>query len=39
LPLDYMRVNKEQDFWNMVYYFNEFNLPFDFILPYENDEL
>ena len=23
-------------FWNLVYYFNEHGLPFDFILPYQN---
>lgn len=25
-------------FWNLIYYFNEHNLPFDCILPYETEE-
>ena len=25
-------------FWNLIYYFNEHTLPFDCILPYEDDE-
>lgn len=24
-------------FWNLVYYFNEYLLPFEFVLPYESD--
>lgn len=24
-------------FWNLIYYFNEYSLPFDLILPYEED--
>ena len=23
-----------QNFWNLIYYFNEYHLPFEFILPY-----
>ena len=25
-------------FWNLIYYFNEHNLPFDCILPYETED-
>jgi hypothetical protein len=39
LPLWYLRKNKEQEFWNLIYYLNEYQLPFEFILPYENDSL
>ncbi len=34
---EYLQKHHEQELWNMVYYFNEFSLPFDLILPYEND--
>jgi len=37
LPLKFLRREKEQDFWNLVYYFDDYKLPFEFILPYEND--
>ena len=23
-------------FWNLVYYFNDYSMPFDFLLPYES---
>ena len=23
-------------FWNLIYYFNEYHLPYEFILPYED---
>lgn len=39
MPLNYFRQMKESDFWNLVYYFNEYLLPFEFILPYESDML
>ena len=39
LPLWYLRKIKETVFWNLVYYFNEHQLPFEFILPYESDSL
>ena len=26
--------NHQQNFWNLIYYFNEYHLPFEFILPY-----
>ena len=25
----------KQRFWNLIYYFNEYHLPYEFILPYE----
>ena len=25
-------------FWNLIYYFNDYLLPYDFILPYEDTE-
>ena len=28
-------VKKQELFWNLIYYFYEYQLPFDFILPYE----
>ena len=31
-----MREFNKQVFWNMIYYFNDYQLPFDFILPYED---
>lgn len=30
-----MRSDNKNLFWNMIYYFNDYFLPFDFILPYE----
>ena len=35
-----LRTNKnyKQIFWNMIYYFNEYMLPFEFILPYEDPQ-
>jgi hypothetical protein len=30
-----LRKNYENLFWNLVYYLNEYQLPFEFILPYE----
>ena len=26
----------KQLFWNLIYYFNEYHLPYEFILPYED---
>lgn len=37
LPLKVLRQEKEQLFWNLVYYLNEYQLPFEFILPYESN--
>lgn len=31
-----MRSDNKNLFWNMIYYFNDYFLPFDFILPYED---
>ena len=33
-----MRTNYEikDIFWNLIYYFNEYHLPYEFILPYED---
>lgn len=31
-----MRTDNKNLFWNMIYYFNDYFLPFDFILPYED---
>lgn len=31
-----MRLDNKNLFWNMIYYFNDYYLPFDFILPYED---
>jgi hypothetical protein len=31
-----MRGFNKQLFWNMIYYFNEYQLPFEFFLPYED---
>jgi hypothetical protein len=33
-----MRVRKTSLFWHCIYYFIEDNLPYDFILPYEDTE-
>ena len=30
-----LRETNKQVFWNLIYYFNDYVLPFDFILPYE----
>ncbi len=31
-----MRSADEHIFWNLIYYFNDYHLPFEFLLPYEN---
>ena len=28
----------KQRFWNLIYYFNEYHLPYEFILPYEDKQ-
>ncbi len=28
----------EESFWNLIYYFNEYRLPYEFILPYEDKQ-
>ena len=33
-----IRLNNKHIFWNMIYYFNDYQLPFDFILPYEDSK-
>ncbi len=34
-----MREYNKHLFWNLVYYFNDYHLPFEFILPYEDTKL
>ena len=38
VDLNEFRSRKEhtEKFWNLIYYFNEYHLPFEFILPYQN---
>jgi len=40
--LDLGHLRKDQSntkrFWNLIYYFNEYHLPFEFILPYEDKQ-
>lgn len=31
-----IRECNKQIFWNLIYYFNEYQLPFEFFLPYED---
>ena len=31
--------DNEQLFWNLIYYFNIFHLPFEFMLPYQTNDL
>jgi hypothetical protein len=33
-----MRESNKHVFWNLIYYFNDYSLPFDFILPYEDNK-
>ena len=33
-----MRESNKHVFWNLIYYFNDYLLPFDFILPYEDNK-
>ena len=35
-----LRTNEKtkQIFWNLIYYFNEYHLPYEFILPYEDKD-
>jgi len=35
IDVEDIRVHNKHIFWNMIYYFNDYQLPFDFILPYE----
>ena len=28
----------KQRFWNLIYYFNEYHLPYEFVLPYEDKQ-
>jgi hypothetical protein len=37
VPFLYLRQQHQSVFWNLVYYFNEYLLPFEFVLPYESD--
>ena len=37
LDINNFRSNYNPIFWNLIYYFYIENLPFDFILPYENE--
>lgn len=34
-----MRQSNKHIFWNLIYYFNEYQLPFEFILPYEDTKV
>ena len=36
LEIDGLRRFNKQIFWNLLYYFQEYKLPFDFMLPYED---
>ena len=38
VDLEEFRSNKRNEvrFWNLIYYFNEYHLPFEFILPYQD---
>jgi molybdenum cofactor biosynthesis enzyme MoaA len=36
LDMQMMRQVNKHLFWNLIYYFNEFQLPFEFFLPYED---
>jgi hypothetical protein len=38
ISMESLRFNK-QLFWNLIYYFNDYMLPYDFILPYEDTHL
>ena len=38
VPLKLLRKKHDHIFWNIVYYLNEYQLPFEFILPYESEE-
>lgn len=38
LGLDKLRSDYKQLFWNLIYYFNDYTLPYDFLLPYEDDD-
>ena len=29
----------KQRFWNLIYYFNEHHLPYEFMLPYQDQRL
>ena len=37
MQLNNLRLGEQgkQRFWNLIYYFNEYHLPYEFILPYE----
>lgn len=35
----YLRTKRETLFWNLIYQFNEYMLPFELFLPYEIDPL
>lgn len=36
LEMDRLRQDNKQMFWNLIYYFNDYHLPFEFVLPYED---
>jgi len=38
IDVNKQRESNKQIFWNMIYYFNDYQLPFDFILPYEDTQ-
>jgi hypothetical protein len=39
LEMEKIRQFNKHLFWNLVYYFNDYHLPFEFILPYEDTRL
>jgi hypothetical protein len=36
IDINNLRTKNKQIFWNLIYYFNDYQLPFEFILPYED---
>jgi hypothetical protein len=34
--MDKIREENGKIFWNLIYYFNDYHLPFEFLLPYED---
>ena len=36
IDFEKMRESNKHIFWNLIYYFNDYHLPFEFLLPYED---
>ena len=36
IDFERMRESNKHIFWNLIYYFNDYHLPFEFMLPYED---